>query len=228
MQTAAEEEMTIRKEQGFQLWHALGPLHIGAGMLLQGRREEALPLLLKGYDAFRTSGAEVRVPAYLGMFGAVYTHSARFEDAHTALNGGLAVAEKNDNRSTRPSLFALRVSCCWQSRTTTPPRPTSARASRRPAASRARRGSCGRRRAWPGSGNGRTDGTKPAPRWPRSTAHTRKVLRRRTSWTPRRYWIAWPDCSRAARLGKGARNKKITKSLDRGSPGGYPRQINPD
>ncbi len=41
VQAAAEEEMTIGTEQGFQLWQALGTLHKGAGMLLQGRREEA-------------------------------------------------------------------------------------------------------------------------------------------------------------------------------------------
>jgi class 3 adenylate cyclase/tetratricopeptide (TPR) repeat protein len=108
MQTAAEEEMTIGTEQGFQLWHALGTLHKGAGMLLQGRREEALPLLLKGYDAFRATGAKVRVPAYLGMFGVVYMHSARFEDAHAALNEGLAVAEKNDDRSHEAELYRLK------------------------------------------------------------------------------------------------------------------------
>ena len=50
VQAAAEEEMAIATEQGFPFWHALGTLHKGAGLLLQGRREEALPLLLKGFE----------------------------------------------------------------------------------------------------------------------------------------------------------------------------------
>src|SRR4029077_14553283 len=79
VQAAAEEEMAIATEQGFQLWHALGTLHKGAGMLLQCRREEALPLLIKGYSAFRATGAEVRAPTYLSMLGDAYTQSARFE-----------------------------------------------------------------------------------------------------------------------------------------------------
>jgi predicted ATPase len=33
------------------------------------------------------------------MLGDAYTQAARFEDAHQALNEGLAVAEKNDDRS---------------------------------------------------------------------------------------------------------------------------------
>ena len=108
VQAAAEEEMAIATEQGFPLWHALGTLHKGAGLLLQGRREEALPLLLKGFSAFRATGAEVRVPSYLGMLGDAYTQSARFEDAHKALNEGLAVAEKNDDRCHEAELHRLK------------------------------------------------------------------------------------------------------------------------
>jgi class 3 adenylate cyclase/tetratricopeptide (TPR) repeat protein len=108
VQAAAEEEMALGIEQGFQLWHALGMLHKGAGMLLQNRREDGLSLLLKGYGAFRATGAEVRAPCYLGMLGEAYTHSARFEDAHKALTEGLAVAEKNDDRSYEAELYRLK------------------------------------------------------------------------------------------------------------------------
>jgi predicted ATPase len=108
VQAAAEEELAIGTEQGFQLWQALGTLHKGAGMLLQGQREEGLPLLLKGYEAFRATGAEVRVPAYLSMLGDAYTKSARFEDAQQALKEGLAVAEKNDDRSHEAELYRLQ------------------------------------------------------------------------------------------------------------------------
>jgi tetratricopeptide (TPR) repeat protein len=108
VQAAAEEEAAIGTEQGFQLWHALGTLHQGAGLLLQGRREEALPLLLKGYRAFRATGAEVRVPTYLGILGDAYTQSGSFEDAHRALDEALAVAEKNDDRCHEAELYRLK------------------------------------------------------------------------------------------------------------------------
>ena len=51
VQAAAEEEIAIATDQGFELWHALGTLHKGAGLLLQGRRDDALPLLLDGLSA---------------------------------------------------------------------------------------------------------------------------------------------------------------------------------
>jgi predicted ATPase len=108
VRSAAEEELALATDQGFQLWHALGTLHKGAGMLLQGRPEEALPLLLKGYGAFRATGAEVRVPSYLAVLGDAYTQSGRFEEAHKVLNEGLAVAEKNEDRSHEAELHRLR------------------------------------------------------------------------------------------------------------------------
>jgi serine/threonine protein kinase/predicted ATPase len=108
VQARGEEEIAVAAEQGFPFWHALGTLHRGAGMLLQGRGEDSLPLLLRGFTAFRATGAEVRVPSYLGMLGDAYTHLGRFEDAHKALDEALAVAEKNDDRSHEAELHRLR------------------------------------------------------------------------------------------------------------------------
>jgi class 3 adenylate cyclase/predicted ATPase len=108
VQAAAEEEMTMGREQGFQLWHALGTLHQAAGMLLQGRRAESLPLLLKGLDAFRATGAELRVPYYFSMVGDAYLQAGRFADAHHALKEGLATAEKNDDRFQEAELHRLQ------------------------------------------------------------------------------------------------------------------------
>jgi serine/threonine protein kinase/predicted ATPase/energy-coupling factor transporter ATP-binding protein EcfA2 len=105
---AAEEEKVIGTEQGFQLWHALGILHTGAGMLAQGRLEEALLLLEKGFGAFRATGAEVRVPSYLAILGEAFTQCGRFADARQALDEGLSVAEVNDDRSHEAELHRLR------------------------------------------------------------------------------------------------------------------------
>jgi predicted ATPase len=107
VQTAAEEEIAIATEQGFQLWQALGTLHKGAGMLLEGQRDEGLPLLLKGFAAFRATGAEVRAPSYLAMIGEAYTKAGRFDDARQALIEGLEIAEKNDDLSHLAELHRL-------------------------------------------------------------------------------------------------------------------------
>ncbi len=107
LEAAADEEIAIGKEQGFQIWHALGTIHKGAGMLLQGRPADALPVLLKGFKSFRATGAELRVPYYFGVLGDAYTQSAAFADAHKALEDGLAAAEKNDDRFQEAELYRL-------------------------------------------------------------------------------------------------------------------------
>jgi len=103
-----EEESAVATELGFPFWHALGTLHQEAGLLLQGRREESLPLLLKGFEAFRASGAGIRVPSYLGLLGEAYTQMAHYEDAHRALDEAVAVAEKNDDRCHEAEIYRLR------------------------------------------------------------------------------------------------------------------------
>jgi predicted ATPase len=105
---AAEEETAIGNEQGFPLWHALGTLHMGSGMLLQGQRAEGLQLLLKGLSAFRATGAEIRVPAYLGMLADAYMQTAQFTEAHQALDEALRVVEQNENRTNQAELHRLK------------------------------------------------------------------------------------------------------------------------
>jgi predicted ATPase len=107
-QARAEEEMAIATEQCFPFWLSLGTLNKGAGLLLQGRHSEALPLLEKGFAAFRGSGAEIRVPAYLGMLGDAYTKLGRFNDAHRFFDEALVVADKTDNRTNEAELYRLQ------------------------------------------------------------------------------------------------------------------------
>ena len=108
VQAAAEEEIRVATDQGFELWHALGTLHKGAGLLLQGRRDDALPLLLDGLSQFRGTGAELRVPYYLGMLGETYAQAGRVEEAFAALDEALAIVDKNDDRFQEAELHRLK------------------------------------------------------------------------------------------------------------------------
>jgi tetratricopeptide (TPR) repeat protein len=105
---ATEEESAISAEQGFALWRATAMLDKGAGIVLQGRPEEALPLLLKGLNDYRATGAECSVPYYLSMLGDAYVQVGRFQDARKALDEGLALAEKNDDRFQEAELYRLK------------------------------------------------------------------------------------------------------------------------
>jgi urea ABC transporter urea binding protein len=108
VQEAAQEEITIAADQGFALWSATGTFFKGAGMLVQGKREEALPLLLRGLDAFRASGAELTLPGQLCTLGDACTQAGRFAEARRALDEGLALAEKHDERFQQAELQRLK------------------------------------------------------------------------------------------------------------------------
>jgi predicted ATPase len=106
---AAEEEIALATEQGFALWHATGTFFLGCGTLLGGRLEEGLLLLRKGLDAFRaTTGAALTLPFQLSTLGEAYTKAGRFEDAHRALDEGMTLAEKNDERFQEAELHRLK------------------------------------------------------------------------------------------------------------------------
>ena len=175
--------------------------HKGAGLLLQGRREEALPLLLKGFDAFRATGAEVRVPSYLGMLGDAYTQAGRFEDAHKALNEGLAVAEKNDDRCHEAELHRLKGELLLaespdqgRRRRLLPPGHRDG-----PAPAEQGVGAAGHDESRPALATAGPPRRGPRARWRPSTARTRKVSRRRTSWTPQPCSKPWKLSATAER-----------------------------
>jgi predicted ATPase len=108
VQKVAEEQIAIATDQGFALWQATGTFFKGAGMLLQGRAEESLPLLKSGHDAFRVTGAEILRPFQLSVLGDAYMQTARFEEAHRALDEGLALVEKNDDHVQEAELHRLK------------------------------------------------------------------------------------------------------------------------
>jgi predicted ATPase len=65
-------------------------------------------LLRKGLDDFRTTGAEILRPFQLSVLGDAYTQAARFEEAHSAIDEGLALAERNDDRIQEAELHRLK------------------------------------------------------------------------------------------------------------------------
>jgi predicted ATPase len=105
---AAEEEIAIATEQGFSYWLASATLFKADSLVLQGQWSEALPLLLKGLHDLRATGTGLDLTFHLGFLGAACTRAGRFEDAMKALNEGLAVAEKSDERFYEAELHRLK------------------------------------------------------------------------------------------------------------------------
>jgi predicted ATPase len=107
-QATGEEQIEIATEQGFAFWHATGTLYRGAGLVLQGNLEPGLSLLVEGLESYRATGAELALPYYLSLLGDAYTRAGHFAEALTALDDGLSIAEKNDDRFAEAELHRLR------------------------------------------------------------------------------------------------------------------------
>jgi serine/threonine protein kinase/predicted ATPase len=105
---AADELLRIATEQGLKFYHASGTLHQGAGLLLQGLLEEGLSLLRKGLDVYRATGSVMALPYYLSILGAAQVKAGRFAEARQAMDDGLALVAKHDDRFQEAELHRLQ------------------------------------------------------------------------------------------------------------------------
>ena len=62
----------------------------------------------EGLDTFRSCGAELTLPFQLSTLGEAHTQAGRLQDARRALDEGLALAEKNDERCQEAELHRLQ------------------------------------------------------------------------------------------------------------------------
>ena len=90
------------------MFHATGTLYKAAGVLLEGRPNEALPLLTRGLEAYRATGAGLALPYYLSILGDANIQVGRLDDAREALDEGLAIAEQSDELCQKAELYRLK------------------------------------------------------------------------------------------------------------------------
>jgi class 3 adenylate cyclase/tetratricopeptide (TPR) repeat protein len=105
---ASEEGIQTATEQGFAMFHATGTLYKAAGVLLEGRPNEALPLLTRGLEAYRATGAGLALPYYLSVLGDAYIQAGRSDDARDVLDEGLVIAERSDELCQKAELHRLK------------------------------------------------------------------------------------------------------------------------
>jgi predicted ATPase len=107
-QTAGREEFEIASKHGFPMWQATGQFWIGAGLLRQGLAGEALPSLRQGLESYRATGSAISLSHYLSILGEACTQAGKFDEARQAIEEGIAVAIKNDERYQEAELHRLK------------------------------------------------------------------------------------------------------------------------
>ena len=105
---SSEEGTRISTEHGFPLFHATGVVFGAAALLLQGRAQEALPSLMKGFDAYRATGAALALPYYLGLVGDALAQAGVATDANNVFDSALAIAGRSAERCHEAELYRLK------------------------------------------------------------------------------------------------------------------------
>lgn len=104
----ANEQVQFCTDQGFPLFRATGTIFVATAALIDGDAHGALPGLVKGLDAYRSTGAGLAVPYYFGLLGAALIKSRRLKEAEEALDTGLEIAMQNADRFHDAELHRLK------------------------------------------------------------------------------------------------------------------------
>ena len=106
------ELIAIASEQSFAHWLATGTIFRGWCIAIGGERGSGLAEMRRGLASKQATGAELKVPYYLGLIAALSGESAE-EDATLLLADALSRIERTGSDGSKPNCTGLRGRCCW-------------------------------------------------------------------------------------------------------------------
>jgi predicted ATPase len=108
MLTSSEEGLVTATEYGFALFQATATIYRAAALLLERRGQEALPLITSGLEAYRRTGAGMALPYYLSILAEACMQVGRFDEASSALDRAIEIANANEEFCQLPELHRLK------------------------------------------------------------------------------------------------------------------------
>jgi predicted ATPase len=103
----ADAARSICTEQGFSYYDAWAAIMTGWAVAEEGDVEDGIERVRVGVRDLRATGAELRLPHYLGILADLYRRAQRLEDAIVTLAEARAVAERNEEHWADASLHLL-------------------------------------------------------------------------------------------------------------------------
>jgi class 3 adenylate cyclase/predicted ATPase len=94
---AADEGVTVAKEQGFPFWLAEGLLHQGFSLLLDERLPESLQSLQAGLDVFNMTGAKLSLCHFYAISAQAHLLSADLQQANRSIEDAINASATNGN-----------------------------------------------------------------------------------------------------------------------------------
>ncbi len=103
----ADAARSICTEHGFTYYDAWAAIMNGWAVAEEGDVEDGIARVRVGVRDLRATGAELRLPHYLGILAGLYRGAQRLEDAIVTLAEARAVAQRNEEHWTDASLHLL-------------------------------------------------------------------------------------------------------------------------
>jgi predicted ATPase len=103
----ADAARSICTEHGFSYYDAWAAIMNGWAVAEEGDVDDGIARVRVGVRDLRATGAELRLPHYLGILADLYRRAQRLEDAIVTLAEARAVAERNEEHWTDASLHLL-------------------------------------------------------------------------------------------------------------------------
>jgi class 3 adenylate cyclase/predicted ATPase len=103
----AETALALSAEHGFSYYRAWAAILLGWAIAEEGEVDGGIRAVRDGIRDLQATGAELRLPYYLGILAALHLRSGQFEDGSAAVREGLAVAGRTGECWVNPRLHML-------------------------------------------------------------------------------------------------------------------------
>jgi class 3 adenylate cyclase/predicted ATPase len=104
----AEEVISLSTEQGFALYVAHGTMLRGWALAEEGRRDEGIAEMHRGWAIWRATGAGVGQPYYLARLAELYGNLGHVEKGLAILSEALAIEQKSGDCACEAELYRLK------------------------------------------------------------------------------------------------------------------------
>jgi predicted ATPase len=101
----ADELVAVAIEQSFPFWIAVGTIYRGWLKAKNGNVAEGIPLLRSGSAAYRATGAELLMPAFITLLARACEIAGQVEEAVTLSDGALQTVERTGERWLEAELY---------------------------------------------------------------------------------------------------------------------------
>jgi predicted ATPase len=109
----AEESAYLCRKYGFAYYLAWAEMVSGWAMAARGSPASGLERFRAGLEAFKATGAELRIAFYYALLAEVYAHAGRAGDARASISTGFAFQSKNGELWSVAELHRVHGDLLW-------------------------------------------------------------------------------------------------------------------